>query len=321
MPGSVTAAFSELEDFAAAMRSESCLDLLITEHGQFRARLTQITLYRLRLSAGEEQLSRIAFIRVPADVVLILFPIGNGTLPIYSGIGMQVGEIMTFGPDQQVHARTKGHHRWGALWVPVEELSAHSRALTGAPFGVPDVAQIWRPRPAAGGHRRGTRQAGLNRLDAEAAHGLEQQLIDAVVECLAGCAAGDRPGGCYQDTMAHFERLLQTQPDRVMRMTEICAALGVSHRLLRNLCAEYLGMSPIGYDRLRRMSLVRHALRGGYHNAASVSEVARRFGFRDLVRFAADYHARFGEFPSATLRRGADGRTVDLGSPRMRDRE
>jgi AraC-like DNA-binding protein len=110
--------------------------------------------------------------------------------------------------------------------------------------------------------------------------------------------------------MVGFERLLQAQPDRDMCMTEICAALDVSERRLRNLCAEHLGMGPIGYDRLRRMSLVRSIFLWRDRDTASVSEVARLYGFRQAGRFSANYRALFGETPSATLRRG---RAVDSG--------
>ena len=161
-------------------------------------------------------------------------------------------------------------------------------------------------------------------VTAGAAHGLEQQLIHAVVECLAGGSADKsiRPGRWHQDTMVRIEYLLRSQPDRAPPVSEICAALGVSERLLRNLSTEHLGMSPTRYGRLRRLSQVRSMLRRGAADATSVSEVARRNGFLDLGRFAADYRAAFGECPAVTLlRRGVDGRMVAVGSPWTRDRE
>jgi AraC-like DNA-binding protein len=313
MLGSITCEFSEPENFEAALRSEGCLGLLITERGRFRARLTQISLHRFHLSGGDEQLARITFIAVPAGVVLISFPIGNGALPVYGGIAMRVGEIMTLGPGEQVHARTDGQHRWGAISVPIDELVEYGRALTGVPFAVPPIVQHWLPPPAAGRDLRSLHAAAIRMatirpqvlLDVQAARGLERQLIHALVECLVGGSSDkSTEAACrHRDIMARFERLLQNQPDRALRMTEICAALGVSQRLLRSLCAEHLGMSPTTYDRRRRLSLARRALRCADLGTASVSEVAQRYGFHQLGRFAINYRAAFAESPSATLRR------------------
>jgi AraC family ethanolamine operon transcriptional activator len=74
---------------------------------------------------------------------------------------------------------------------------------------------------------------------------------------------------------------------------------------LRICYDEQLGMSPTEYLRRRRMQLVNRALRNGGSDAANISAVARRYGFRSLGRFAADYRAVFGELPSATLRGGS----------------
>ena len=299
MSGSNTWVFSEPEDFEAALRLEGCLGLLITGRGQFRARLTQIALQSFRLSAGDEQLGRIAFIAVPADLVLISFPIGNGTLPVYGGIRMRVGEIMTLSPGEQLHARTDGDRRWGVIWVPVDQLVEYGRALTAAPFSIPPVAQRWRPPPAAGRqlrslHAAATRMAAIQPqvfADVQAAHGLEQQLIHAIVECLA-VGSADKGGAAarrHQDTMAHFEHLIQRRSDREIHVAQVCAELDVSERLLRSLCAEHLGMSPTTYDRRRRMTLARRALRSEGPEVASVSGIARRYGFRSPGRFAVTY--------------------------------
>jgi AraC-like DNA-binding protein len=314
MPGSATSVFSEPDDFEAALREEGGLRLLITGRGQFRARLTQVKLHRLRLSAIEEQLSRIAFVAVPADLILVSLPIRGRHGLIWGGIEMRAAEIMTFGPGQRAHARTDGPSRSGSIWLPAQDLARYGRALIGDTFAVPCAARSWRSLSAAGRelhqlHRAGTRMAERRPetlVDAEAAHGLEQQLIHALVECLSAGSANEATPAArrLQDVMVRFEGLLQAQPERNLRIGEICAALGVSDRTLRGLCAEQLGMSPTSYLRLRRMHLVHHTLRSGDPDAASVSEVARRYGFRNLGRFAFDYRAQFGELPSATLRFG-----------------
>jgi hypothetical protein len=132
MIGSITSAFSEPEDFAAALRGEGCAVLLITGHGEFRAQLTQVTLHHLCLSAAEEQLSRIAFVAAPADTLVISFPIGSGTLPICGGTGLQPDEMMILTSGEQVHMRTNGVSRWGNFQVPVRELARYGSALEDA---------------------------------------------------------------------------------------------------------------------------------------------------------------------------------------------
>jgi len=68
MPGSRASVFGEAEDFQAALSADGVAGLLVTGRGQFRARLTQVALERLRLAAVEEGQSRIAFIAVPAGM-------------------------------------------------------------------------------------------------------------------------------------------------------------------------------------------------------------------------------------------------------------
>ena len=62
-------------------------------------------------------------------------------------------------------------------------------------------------------------------------------------------------------------------------------------------------MSPSSYLRLRRLQQMNRALRSGNQDAAGVAEIARRYGVRDLGRFAVSYRALYGELPSDTLRR------------------
>jgi AraC-like DNA-binding protein len=323
MPGSVTSVFGEPDDFQAALRADGVLNLLVTGHGQFRSRLTQVALRHLCLSAGEEHLSRITFVAVPADMLLVLLAIDDRPAPIWGGMEMRAGELITLGADQRVHTRTGGLCRWGAIRLPGEVLTQYGRALTGAGFVIPSAAR-WRPPRAALRQLRHFHQAAVRRVEArsgvfadtEAAHGLEQQVIHALVECLSAGRVEEEMEAAsrYRAILARLEDLLEAEP--LPGIAEISAALGISHRMLRECCNKHLGMGPRCYCYLRGMQRVHRALQSGNPDTSSVAEVARRYGLHDLSRFAANYRALYGELPSATLRRGS--MAVTLGRANMK---
>jgi hypothetical protein len=263
VPRTLTSVFSEPDDFLAALSGEGVVRFLVTSHGQFRARLTQIVLHRLRLSAGEEQLPRVALVAVPVDAVLVALPIGGGPLPICGGVRIGAGEIMTLGASQRLHMRTDGPCRWGSIWLPAAELVQYGSALTGVAFSVPSPARRWHPRPVMMRHLRHLHSAAIGLvesrlrvvIDAATAHGLEQQLIHGLVECLAKGSALEATGATreHQDIAIRLEALLQNHPGRAFRTAEICKTLGIPARLLRMACQDQLGMGPAEYIRLRRL--------------------------------------------------------------------
>ena len=220
MPGSRASVFGEAEDFQAALSADGVAGLLVTSRGQFRARLTQLTLDGWRLATVEEEQPRIAFVAVPAGMVLVSFPIGEGPSPVWAGVEIRNGEMITLGPGLRLHARTLGLSHWGAIHVPNHQLADYGRVLSGAGFVVPPVAR-WRPPRAAVSqlrdlHRAASRMAEARAgalYDPQAAHGLEQQLLGALIECLSEGAeeetATDRR---HRDILARFEDLLVAEP-------------------------------------------------------------------------------------------------------------
>ena len=139
----------------------------------------------------------------------------------------------------------------------------------------------------------------------EVARAIEQGLIQALVTCLT--AAKVQEGGTakrdHARIMARFEEVLAEHLTRPPHMPDLCELIGVTDRTLRSCCAEFLGVSPSRYLRLRRLRLAHIALRASGSVPANVAEVARRYGFSDLGRFGGAYQSAFGETPSATLRR------------------
>ena len=203
MPGSRASVFGEAEDFQAALSADGVAGLLVTGRGQFRARMTQVALEGLRLAAVEEQLARIAFVAVPAGTVLVAFPIDAGPSPVWGGIEIRPREIIAFEPGQRLHTRTAGPSHWGAIHVLGQQLAHYGRAVSGTPFAVPSAAR-WRPWAAVVRELRGLHRAAVRKAEAraaaftdiEAAHGLELQLLHALIECLSEGGKGrGRPAG------------------------------------------------------------------------------------------------------------------------------
>jgi transcriptional regulator GlxA family with amidase domain len=86
---------------------------------------------------------------------------------------------------------------------------------------------------------------------------------------------------------------------------QLCRVVGLSERSLRNAFYRVHGMSPKQWLVAERLREVRHALSGTGDELTTVTDVATRFGFYELGRFAATYRKAFGERPSATLRGAA----------------
>jgi AraC family ethanolamine operon transcriptional activator len=87
-----------------------------------------------------------------------------------------------------------------------------------------------------------------------------------------------------------------------MAVPDLAAATGVSPRTLSLAFKESLGLTPQKYLLWRRLQHVHNELHTKTTESTSVAEVANRWGFSELGRFAVDYKRLFGESPSVTLR-------------------
>jgi AraC-like DNA-binding protein len=150
----------------------------------------------------------------------------------------------------------------------------------------------------------------------DAARGLEQTLLEAMFDCLAqGKQQEDGSSrGRHNAIIKRFRALAEENPEQPLYLADVCAAIGVNKRTLHMCCQEQLGVSPKRYLTLRRMHLARQALFAGPADVSSVTEIATRYGFWELGRFAVHYRAIFGESPSATLRRARPDLTPSGGN-------
>lgn len=97
--------------------------------------------------------------------------------------------------------------------------------------------------------------------------------------------------------------LVSAKPDVPLTVLDVCRAVGTSRRKLQYCFEEILGTHPAYYLRVLRLNAVRRELRRHSPATASVGDVAYRWGFPHLSRFANHYRHLFGELPSDTLKR------------------
>jgi AraC-like DNA-binding protein len=90
--------------------------------------------------------------------------------------------------------------------------------------------------------------------------------------------------------------------DRPITLPEIVAAAGVAGRTLFKHFRDFKGVSPMRYLRDARFGQARQVLLRA-EPEQSVTDIAMKFGFVHMGRFAVEYRARFGESPSQTIRR------------------
>ena len=125
-------------------------------------------------------------------------------------------------------------------------------------------------------------------------------------------AAGRPPS--LQRVIDHIER----EPGADLSLTRLATAGGMGPRALQRNFREYVGVSPREYVRWVRLGRAHDDLAVGA--GGTVAEIAFRWGFTHVPRFAGAYRDRYGEAPSATLQ--AARTQSQNGSPRrLTDRQ
>jgi AraC-like DNA-binding protein len=311
MPSSAIRTFTDPDDYAAAIR-QGTYELTVTERGQFTAKLTRIDLHRLWMQRFFDNLPRISHIAGWGGRAVIAFRTQPGPSLLSSGVEMEPTNIMRYSEGQSYYRRSSGFASYGTMSLPVADMVA-TAVIAGLDLTPPKDALTHAPAPQAMARlQRLHAAAGRLAEDApeiiahpEAAQGLEQALIEAMVGALANREEHDDSlaHGQHAIVMRRFRGVVEESPEEPLYIPEICKAIRVSERTLRLCCQEYLGMGPKRYLLLRRMHLVRQALRQAATDETSVTDIVTRYGFWHLGRFAVEYHSLFGESPSATLHR------------------
>jgi AraC family ethanolamine operon transcriptional activator len=97
--------------------------------------------------------------------------------------------------------------------------------------------------------------------------------------------------------------LVLSRPDDPVTIAELCAEVGVSRRTLQYCFQDALGIGPLDFMLSLRLMGARRMLR----RSATVTDAAVHWGFWHFGHFSKNYRAMFGELPSQTHKRHAEG--------------
>jgi AraC-like DNA-binding protein len=316
MPSSVVRTFTDPDDYATAVHAGK-VGLTLTERGDFRAQLVRIDLHHLWMQRFSDSLPRVVeATNLVSGRTYIAFRTRLGPSLVQGGVEINPSAILRFGHAESFYQRSSGSASFANMSLPNEDVATIGQAMTEVDLTPPRDPSLITPLPSA--------MTKLQRLHAaaaylaedvpeiiahpEAARGLEQALIEAMVECLAGRKVRETSlaHGQHAIVMRRFRRVVEENPGDPLYIPEICKAIRVAGRTLRLCCQEHLGMGPKRYLLLRRLHLAQRALRRAEPDATTVTDTATRYGFWQLGRFAVEYQSLFGESPSVTLHRQSE---------------
>jgi AraC-like DNA-binding protein len=314
MLGSAVRSFQDPWEHQEFFRAAD-MTVLVTSRGEYRSTLTRIDLHRLWMQRNDTVLPQIAHVASHKSRNSIGFVLDGG--PIYrDGTEVLPDTIVVSSPDSDCHLRMQDASNFGTMSLSPEELAAASRAIIGRELTAPSATRYLRPSDHLMSRLRDLHRAACHLAATapdilahpEVARAIEDAAVRAMVHSLAtqGTVADHAPGHQRAPIMRRFERAVSETPHEPLYLAEVCAAIGVGERTLRNHCLHHLGMSPHRYLWLRRMNQARRALTLADPAATTVTVIANDHGFWELGRFAVAYRQLFGETPSTTLRRAPD---------------
>jgi AraC-like DNA-binding protein len=89
---------------------------------------------------------------------------------------------------------------------------------------------------------------------------------------------------------------------RDISLVDIARAVHVSPRAVQYMFRKHRNTTPMQYLRKARLHFAHLDLQGGDRATISVTEIARRWGFGHIGRFANSYREAYGQRPYVTLR-------------------
>lgn len=132
---------------------------------------------------------------------------------------------------------------------------------------------------------------------------MSSAIIGHLVEVLGSASEAPLPSrsfkGRYQ-IVRDATDFAMAHTNEPITVSDLCSRFKISRRMLNYCFLEVLNTNPVQYLRTLRLNGVRRELRETADSPQAIRDIACKWGFWHLSRFAAEYRALFGELPSET---------------------
>ena len=305
--------FTEPEQVTNAQGGVFC-EVVPTGPGPFGAALHSISMGDVTLNMGRVS-ACMGLLRAAPDRALLQLPLEGSESLVLNAVPYRPGMVGTYAGGADLLRVGSKPNSFATLVLPsdsVEKLlnpAAESRLLQPGDFALLQARptffdQAKRIIIAA----RATASTVPETFEAEQPrHALREALLKAAHDLVSPEPDAEfripRSTRARQRIVLRAEEYLRAQMDRPIYTEELCDALAASASSLAEAFRAVFGVSPHRFLKLRRMSMVRAALRSYEGPMPLVKSVALAHGFWHLGQFAHDYRKTFGEMPSETLAR------------------
>jgi AraC family transcriptional regulator, ethanolamine operon transcriptional activator len=303
-----SAIFHDFEEFAASLKHADIRIMLTYDRGQ-RWQTYSARLNRLSIQYGLEGGGIICEGSTLSSSVVLFVPMQNASAIIANGQLCDDNCWMLETPDREFCFAVSAPNDWVSIAIPVDVWSQLDKEIGSVPAN-----ELQRSSPALVAKFRETirRFLAIN-------HGHSRFLeIPSILESMEGelllairsmvlaeekpiTASAGRPIIPRDEVVRSAKFLLDESSDNHVPAGSLAAAAGVSERTMRNIFHDYYGVAPLRYLKLRRLHMVRSALKQADPHRHTVTDVVKQFGIWELGRFAQAYRRLFGETPSQTL--------------------
>ncbi|MCD0502016.1 helix-turn-helix domain-containing protein [Bordetella petrii] len=277
-----------------------------------------LTLGDTRLETGMYNFPVIARGVMPANALCIGFMAEGGDLTCLNTAQVGADEVQIYPSGAELLYQARGHSRWITFVVPEERLQSVALARTGRPLGMSrHVSYSVRLRSgeraaltrlADDAMNLAQRMQGAGGMDSCLATEIYQALIAGYVDALATAAPPSRRAPRQSaerrgyELVSACEQLMLSGAGHGIALAELARRSGYSLRSLELIFRHATHMAPGRWFMTARLN---GALRDllTCDETCPVAQIAARWGFRHMSRFAQYYRAAFGELPRDTLRR------------------